>query len=291
MAMHTLLLMLCGEFGDVQEQMSEVNSYITTVYFWTYFVICYFVLMNALLAIVVQAYESTKAGFDEFSYVSLGGGRSEHTRAYASEASVKRRMLLGRERERSERKRRMLLGRARERSERKRRMLLGRERERSERKRRMLFGRERKRRMRARARAQEKDVVWARARAQGKMLLGRGRERTRRLLFGRERERTRRMLFGRERERKRRMLFGRERERKRRVLLGRERERKRRMLFGRSPTTPTFAARTKERGVEGACLLPPPAPLAQKKEVVRALARYFRPLRSQIKRSLGSRRR
>ena len=67
-AVQTLLIMLCGEFGDFKEQMDEVNTGITLLFFWSFFCICYFILMNAFLAIIVEAYEAAKSGFDDFSY-------------------------------------------------------------------------------------------------------------------------------------------------------------------------------------------------------------------------------
>ena len=70
----TLLVMLLGEFGDFKEEMDDVSSGITTLFFWTFFIICYFILMNAFLAIIVEAYDNTKAGYDSISYTdSLGG--------------------------------------------------------------------------------------------------------------------------------------------------------------------------------------------------------------------------
>jgi len=67
-AFQTLLVMLCGEFGNDRLDMISVNSFVTSVYFWTFFFICFFILVNAFLAIVVEAYEEAKEGFDEFSY-------------------------------------------------------------------------------------------------------------------------------------------------------------------------------------------------------------------------------
>ena len=67
-ATQTLLVMLLGEFGNTQEAMIEVSTGITALYFWTFFLICFFILMNAFLAIIVEAYEAAKSDFDAFSY-------------------------------------------------------------------------------------------------------------------------------------------------------------------------------------------------------------------------------
>jgi len=64
----TLLIMLLGEFNDYKEEMDMVSIGITTLYFWTFYVTCFFILMNAFLAIIVEAYDNTKRGFDEISY-------------------------------------------------------------------------------------------------------------------------------------------------------------------------------------------------------------------------------
>jgi hypothetical protein len=51
-------------------------------------------------------------------------------------------------------------------------------------------------------------------------------------------------------------------------------------LFGHSPAALARSASAKERNYSGARPLLPPAPLAQKNETIRALARCSRPLRS-----------
>ncbi|GMH99824.1 hypothetical protein TrVE_jg2120 [Triparma verrucosa] len=67
-SMQTMLIMLLGEFLDAKEVMDEVDQSITNLFFWTYYMICYFILMNAFLAIIVEAYEQTKRGFDAVSH-------------------------------------------------------------------------------------------------------------------------------------------------------------------------------------------------------------------------------
>ncbi|GMI19680.1 hypothetical protein TrRE_jg11734, partial [Triparma retinervis] len=63
-----LFFMLLGEFFDTREGMNEAESSVSVLFFWTFMMICYFILINAFLAIIVEAYEQTKSGFDAISY-------------------------------------------------------------------------------------------------------------------------------------------------------------------------------------------------------------------------------
>ena len=63
-SMQTMLVMLLGEFLDQKDDMQKVDESISNLFFWTYYMMCYFILMNAFLAIIVEAYEQTKKGFD-----------------------------------------------------------------------------------------------------------------------------------------------------------------------------------------------------------------------------------
>lgn len=63
-----LFFMLLGEFFDTREGMDEQSNSVNVMFFWTFMMICYFILINAFLAIIVEAYEKTKGGFDAISY-------------------------------------------------------------------------------------------------------------------------------------------------------------------------------------------------------------------------------
>lgn len=48
--------------------MDAADTSVSVLFFWTFMMMCYFILINAFLAIIVEAYEQTKSGFDEISY-------------------------------------------------------------------------------------------------------------------------------------------------------------------------------------------------------------------------------